>query len=44
MTKAQLEAQIARMEEELKKLRHQREAEQKAHEEEIRILKVIHFL
>lgn len=42
MTKAQLEAQIARMEEEMKELRRQRDVERKAHNEEIRILKVSH--
>lgn len=42
MTKAQLEAQIARMEEEMKELRRHRDAERKAHNEELRILKVSH--
>ena len=42
MTKAQLEAQIARMEEEMKELRRQRDVERKARNEEIRILKESH--
>ena len=42
MTKAQLEAQIARMEEEMKEIRRQREAERVAYSEEIRILKASH--
>ena len=42
MTKAQLESQIAQMEEEMNKLRHQCNAEREAHIEEIRILKVSH--
>ena len=42
MTKAQLEAQIARMEEEMKEIRRQREAEREEHSEEIRILKASH--
>ena len=42
MTKAQLEAQIARMEEEMKEIRCQRDAEREAHNEELRIMKVSH--
>ena len=42
MTKAQLEAQITQMEEEMKEIRRQREAGREAHNEELRILKASH--
>ena len=42
MTKAQLEAQIARMEEEMKEIRQLRDADRMAHGEELHILKVSH--
>lgn len=42
MTKAQLEEYIARMEKEMKELRHRYDVEQKAHKEELHILKESH--
>lgn len=42
MTKAQLEAQIARIEEEMKEIRYQRDVEREAHKEELRIMNVSH--
>lgn len=42
MTKAQLEAQIARMEDDMKELRRQLDVERKARNEEISIMKVSH--